>query len=37
MSSPAKVRQVLGRRLAQVVLIDDQRPVEEVPAQRADD
>jgi len=29
MSSPAKVPQVLGQRLAQVVLIDYQRLVEE--------
>ena len=37
MSSPAKVQQVLGQQMAQVVLIDDRRPVEELPAHRADD
>jgi len=31
------VPQVLGQHLAQVVLIDDQQPVEELPAQGADD
>ena len=31
------VLQVLGQHLAQVVLIDDQHPVEELPAQGADD
>jgi hypothetical protein len=30
------VKQVLGQHLAQVVLIDDQQPVEEVPAKGAD-
>jgi hypothetical protein len=31
------VPQVFGQHLAQVVLIDDQQPVEELPAQGADD
>jgi hypothetical protein len=31
------VLQVLGQRLAQMVVIDDQQPVEEFPAQGADD
>jgi hypothetical protein len=31
------VPQVLGQHLAQVALIDDQQPVEELPAQGADD
>jgi hypothetical protein len=31
------VQQVLGQHLAQVMLIDDQQPVEEFPAQGADD
>jgi hypothetical protein len=31
------MRQVLGENLPQVVLIDDQHPVEELPAQGADE
>jgi hypothetical protein len=31
------VQQVLGQHLSQVVLIDDQDPVQEFPAQGADD
>jgi hypothetical protein len=31
------VPKVLGQHLAQMVLIDDQQPVEELPAQSADD
>ena len=31
------VPQVLGQHLAQVLLVDDQQPVEELPAQGADD
>jgi len=31
------MRQVLGENLPQVVLIDDQQPVEDLPAQGADD
>ena len=31
------VPQVLGENLPQVVLIDDQQPVEDLPAQSADD
>jgi hypothetical protein len=30
------VKQVLGQHLAQVVLIDDQQPVEEFPSKGAD-
>jgi hypothetical protein len=31
------MRQVLGQHPVQVVLVDDQQPVEELPAQGADD
>ena len=36
-SAGVVMRQVLGENLPQVVLIDDQHPVEELPAQGADE